>query len=100
MGPSTITATQSTTEAESELVTQTIVSAVADEKGVDPTDLEPLYNVVDTDALNSLFHSRPRVDALTAGCVQFTYEGFDVQVTASGDVTVEEATDAGVRTDD
>lgn len=89
MGQTTITATPTTIETESELVTQTIVEAVADAKGVGPTDLEPLYNVLDTDALNSLFHSRPRVDALSAGRIQFTYEGFDVEVTASGEVTVE-----------
>ena len=96
MGQSTTTATQSTIEAESDLITQTIVQAVADEKGVGPTELEPLYNVLDTDALNSLFHSRPRVNALTAGSVQFTYEGFDVQVTAGGDVTLEETTNVTV----
>jgi hypothetical protein len=97
MGQSTITATQSTTETESDLITQTIVEAVADAKGVGPTDLEPLYNVLDTDALDSLFHSRPRVDALTVGSVQFTYEGFDVEVTAGGDVTLEETTDVAAR---
>ncbi|WP_232702309.1 HalOD1 output domain-containing protein [Halobacterium wangiae] len=78
--------------AEPDLITQKIVHAVADELRVDPVDLDPLYDVVDPDALNSLFHSRPRVNSLGTGAVRFTYQGFEVHVTAGGDVSLEART--------
>ncbi|WP_458209793.1 HalOD1 output domain-containing protein [Haladaptatus sp. NG-SE-30] len=34
---------------------KTVIAAVAEAKGVDPLDMDPLYDVVDPDALNSMF---------------------------------------------
>ncbi len=62
----------------------TIVEAVADATGVDPLDLEPLYNVIDQEALVSLFQ------AGATGEVRFSYHGCAVTVTADGAVSVDE----------
>lgn len=63
-----------------------VVEAVADEMDAAPTDLRPLYEVVDTEALDALFHDQ----ATTEGTVSFDYCGYEVTVTATGDVTVAE----------
>lgn len=65
-----------------------VVEAVAAREGVDPRVLDPPLNeVVDGDALNSLFD-----DGLAAaeGSVSFTFCGYDVTVDADGDVALEE----------
>ena len=54
-------------------------------------DYPPVYDVVDPDALNSLFTDRsdgtPRVD----GTVTFTYREYRFAVDSSGDVRVDDA---------
>ena len=55
-------------------MTDTVIDAVADANGVDPTELEPLYDTIDPEALDALF--KPGVD----GMITFTYEGHDVVV--------------------
>jgi len=52
--------------------------------------LEPLYNTVDPDALDALFSSRNGT-ATRSGTVTFTHAGYEVTVSAAGDVTVSEA---------
>lgn len=67
----------------------TIVEAVAERDGVDVTDLQPpLHDVVDTDALESLFERTP--DGATAS-VSFAYCGYTVRVDATGDVEISDA---------
>lgn len=70
-----------------------VVEAVAEAEDVDPTDLAPLYGVVDPDALDALFTS-PLSESnapTTAGTVTFTYEGYRVEVTGGGRVSLEDA---------
>lgn len=63
-------------------VSETVVVAVAEARGVDPTELEPrLYDFVDPDALDSLFRSDD-------GSVAFTMAGCHVTVYGSGRVVV------------
>lgn len=61
-----------------------LVEAVAWVKGVEPTELDPLYDVVDTEALERLYRpaaeKRPRVS--------FSYAGCDVQIEPDTTVTV------------
>lgn len=68
-------------------ISETVVTAVAAATGVDPLDLEPLYSVVDPDALNSMFcpsvGSPP--DSLE---VQFSMAGCRVVVRGDGEVAV------------
>lgn len=40
---------------DAESVSIAVVSKVAEREGTDPTDLPPLHDVVDSDALNALF---------------------------------------------
>ncbi len=61
-------------------VTERIVWAVANERNVDVTELEPLYEVVDTDALEAI------VTAGIDGHVAFSYHGLQVFVHGDGDV--------------
>ena len=58
-----------------------IVDAVADRKGVDPTELPPLYDVIDTDGLEGV------VDDERAGSlqVQFTYAGYRITIESAGE---------------
>ena len=59
-------------EPEPEAATLAVVDAVAACENVDPVDLPPLYEAVDTDALNAVFRS------LTDGEISFSYAGYDV----------------------
>lgn len=76
---------------ESQAVSQTVISAVADLTSAEPTSLEPLYHVVDPEALNALFEA----NEVGVGCsslrVTFTYCGCDVEITGDGVVTVSRA---------
>ncbi|SFB80188.1 hypothetical protein SAMN05444422_10288 [Halobiforma haloterrestris] len=68
----------------------TVVHALADCMGVDPTDGRiSLYEAVDPDALDKLF--RPRYDgtARTRGQVSFVVSGYRVTIEADGDVVIE-----------
>jgi hypothetical protein len=68
-------------------ISTTIVEAVAARRDVQPTHLsDPLYRVIDPDALDSLFNGDSKMD----GVVKFSYCGYDVTVTADGDVTLGE----------
>lgn len=63
-------------------MSEAVIHAVANAKGVDPIHLEPrLYDVVDPDALDSLFRQG-------SGEVLFEYAGFEVRVDADGNVTL------------
>lgn len=65
-----------------------VIEAVADRAGVDPTELPPLYESVETDALEALFRSLPDGPLRQAGDVTFSYAGYLVQVTADGAIEV------------
>lgn len=70
-----------------EPVSAIVIESVARELDVDPTDLpEQLYSVLDPDALDSVFAGRANEE----GVVMFSYCGYDVTVTADGDVTLED----------
>lgn len=70
------------TWSESEQPSSAIVIAISEVTGTDPMVLEPLYNVIDPDALNSLFESTgpSRLD----GSVSFEYCGYQVTIEADG----------------
>lgn len=63
-----------------------VVAAIADATGHDPATMAPLYEAIDPDALDALFRGGAAVD----GRIEFTYYGYEVSVTASGHVTLEE----------
>lgn len=64
-------------------ITHEILTAVAEREGVAPTDLdEPLYGVVDPDALESLFRTG-------TGTVTFSYLGYEVVVHSDDRVSIQ-----------
>lgn len=68
-------------------VSEEVVLSVAAAKGVDPLELDPLFDVIDPEALDALYER----DADRTGSprrVEFTYEGHRVAVGEDGSVTV------------
>lgn len=69
-----------------------VIHAVADAEDVAPTEIAPLYETIDPDALARLFQS-PGGASRADGTITFTYHGRRVRVDADGTVTVaDEAT--------
>jgi hypothetical protein len=70
-----------------------VIAAVAEREGVDPVDLEPpeydaLYEVVNPEALDSLFGTRENGRQRPTGRVEFPFCGYHVVVTSDGEVEV------------
>lgn len=74
-----------TFDSEAEPASHAVVKAASFVHNVDPTDLSPLGDVVDPDALDAL---ATHGTAVNARCLEisFTYEDLDVTVTSDGDV--------------
>lgn len=72
-----------------ESVSQRVIEAVADETGKEPTEVGPLYHVIDPDALDRLF-TPTRGSVRREGRVAFTFGGCDVVVRENGEVEVSE----------
>ena len=68
-----------------------VVNAVAAIDDAHPLELEPLYDAIDTDALDTVFRSRSESTIRSSGHVDFCYSGYLVRVGASGDGAVFEA---------
>ena len=77
--------------ASDETVTEAIVSAVADHRGTGITDLEPLNNAVDPDALNTLFEDEWANQGGISKRMAFTYAGCEVVISSDGSVQVSDA---------
>ena len=66
-----------------------ITREVARETGSDPTSLPPLYDAVDTDALEALYDaSESRSEHRSDPTVQFRYAGRTVVVQSPSDIEV------------
>jgi len=70
---------------EAETVSNEVVMAVSEARGIAPTDLDPLAETVDCDALNDLHESMD-----PGGSISFQYAGFDVVVGGNGLVLAQE----------
>lgn len=70
-----------------ELPSTVVIEAVAAAADVDPHELDPLYGVVDPDALDDLFADAGAVGSHRVGRVEFTYCGFEVAVSWDGSST-------------
>lgn len=74
-------------------VSTAVVDAVADAKGISPTEIRPpLHRVVDADALNHLFQSK-RYAPGEEPRVSFCYAGYEITVHGRGEVVVRPETD-------
>ncbi|MFC5277827.1 HalOD1 output domain-containing protein [Halorubrum rubrum] len=67
---------------------EAVIETVAVTVDREPTMLEPLYEVVDTDALNTIFRSIGSKPAGGETAVSFVFVGQQVTVHARGDVFV------------
>jgi hypothetical protein len=63
-------------------LSMTVIDAVSDVSGTDPTDLPPLYDSINPEALDNLFTSE------RVGSVSFEFAGMPVSVHATGEVLV------------
>lgn len=61
-----------------------VVQTIADREGVDPTELPPLFESVDPDALDALL----RRDDTAGAQVTFTHHGHEVTVRSDGRVSL------------
>ncbi|NKE37981.1 hypothetical protein GWG54_19730 [Natronococcus sp. JC468] len=69
---------------EDDRISHTIIAAVAEASNCDPSELDPLYEYIDPDALNSLFQFHSRNEAnQNKVCLEFTYLVYRVTVTAN-----------------
>jgi len=65
-------------------ICQSVVKSIAEAEGTDPIELTPpLYDVIDSDALESLFANNQAV-----GKVVFNYNSYEVSVFSDGYVSV------------
>ncbi|ADB63606.1 hypothetical protein Htur_4848 (plasmid) [Haloterrigena turkmenica DSM 5511] len=70
-------------DSEKEPVSQTIVSIVSEMGTCDPIELDPLYEYVDPDALNRLFHSGRHSGDRDEISIEFTYMTYCITVTGN-----------------
>lgn len=61
-----------------------VVTAVAAASGVDPVSIDPLYEVIDPDALNSIVASASGGFDSSCARIEFTYQDYRVLVKANG----------------
>ena len=66
----------------------TVVTAVAKASGEDPTDLPPLYESIDPDALDKLLGGGLGRSGSHDGYLTFTYADHSVTVHADGEIVV------------
>lgn len=64
-----------------------IAEAVATVKGVDPLELDPLYDVIDVDALDRLFAVRGETGTATT-ILRFTVDGWNVFIRDDGVIQI------------
>ena len=74
---------------ESPPVAHRVVTRVADARGVRPTELTPISDVIDPESLDTLFPA-PTDSTRT---LQFAYEGYRVTIDHEGAVTVRPLSD-------
>jgi hypothetical protein len=69
-----------------------VIEALAAEEGVAPTELrDPLYDVIELEALDELFSDRRDGKSRSDGLVQFTYLRYEVTVYSDGRVDVSDS---------
>lgn len=72
-------------------MSEEVVETVAATKGEDPLDLEPLYEVIDPDALDALYRQDGIGRLKSPDRIEFTYAGCEVVVGWDGSITATES---------
>ncbi len=84
-----IVVTSKCNQMDCESVIHTIATSVLKATGKNPTEIPPLYNSIDVDALADLFGPQSTDSHhFPSDTVNFQYEGCDVTVFADGEVVV------------
>ena len=93
--PATTTATYHTHHdwTTTEPLSTSVINAIAKSMDADPTEIEPVYDQFDPEALNGLFD--PRRDGMphSGGHVGFTFHGYHVFVQSDGHISVHPPSD-------
>lgn len=78
---------------ESVPISSAVIEAIAEHKSVDPVDLDqPLYDVVDPDALDAFFAESAGSADPAGRRVEFAYDGCTVRVSGDGTIDVASTT--------
>ena len=72
-----------------ERLSSAIIAAVATVADTEPTELEPLYDCVDPDALNALFRPLSEDQPRSHGCLSFSLDEYEVTVQGHGEIIVD-----------
>lgn len=68
-------------------LSQRVILEIAAQLDVEPTEMEPsLYDVIDPEALDRLFSSKPNGEERPGGQVIFEFYGYQITVRSDGDV--------------
>ncbi|WP_227356209.1 HalOD1 output domain-containing protein [Haladaptatus salinisoli] len=70
------------------VMSERVITAVAATKDTNPIDLDPLYEVIEPDALNDLYKRDELGRAISPERVEFTYCGCRVVIEGENPVTV------------
>ena len=73
----------------SERLSSAIIAAVASVADTEPTELEPLYDCVDPDALDALFRPLSEDRPRSHGRLSFSLDEYDVTVYGHGEIIVD-----------
>jgi len=73
----------------SERLSSAIIAAVATVADTEPTELEPLYECVDPDALNALFSPLSEDQPRSRGRLSFFLDEYEVTVHGHGEIVVD-----------
>lgn len=72
-----------------------VINAIAEHEGTTPTEIRPvLYDIIDPDALDSLFSATYRGEARANGNVEFQYGPHKVTVHSDGRIEIEHVRDS------
>ena len=85
---------------DSEPLSATVTRALAEAMDADPTEIGPLYDQFDPDALDGLFHPRRNGSDRTGGHIAFTFDEYRVFVRSDGFVSVHPLGEIDDETDD
>lgn len=75
-------------------VSESIIEEIANHRGIEPTELEPLYHTLDPDALDTLISTLRDRDG--NGKLVFSYSGYEVMVYSGTHVVIRDCTNSTV----
>lgn len=71
-----------------------VIRAITEVKGVDPTEMAPLYEVIEPDALDAMFDGTTQSEERN-GLVSFRMDEFEIEITAARRVEIRRVSAVG-----